>query len=204
LRSLPAGIHVVHYLLAAAFLRPLSSLRPMTARPPGSFEIIGALRYLLIIILCFAEALQNEATRNTVEVIYTVNTRLANESRLIWQFSNFAPCILEEMPDFLHNFNLNSLCLKFNENAIFLFRYHQFALCQFLWIKFILLFFFVFVFVYLNKCCWTFICMISNSQWFILNYFVLWRNKFYCNIIFINFIIIQYKSIVITRVFFEK
>lgn len=44
--------------------------RPMTARPPGSFEIIGALRYLLIIILCFAEALQNEAARNTVEVIY--------------------------------------------------------------------------------------------------------------------------------------
>lgn len=28
LRSPPAGIHVVHYLLAAAFLRPPSSLRP--------------------------------------------------------------------------------------------------------------------------------------------------------------------------------
>lgn len=80
--------------------------------------------------------------KNTVKVIYTVNTRLANESRLIWQFSNFAPRVLEEMPAFLRDFNLNSLCLKFNENEILsLSRYREFALGTFLWIKFIPLIF---------------------------------------------------------------
>lgn len=75
-------------------------------------------------------------TKNTVEVIYTVNTRLANESRLIWQFSNFAPRILEEMSAFLRDFNLNFLCLKFNKNEILLSlsRYREFALGKFLWI----------------------------------------------------------------------
>jgi len=83
--------------------------RPMAARPPGSFEIIGALRYLLIIILYSAEVPTPErsstsAAWNTMDVIYTVNTRLANESGLIWQFSNFAPRNLKEMPAFFARF----------------------------------------------------------------------------------------------------
>lgn len=128
--------------------------RPMAARPPGSFEIIGALRYLLIIILCFVEAPIPERSltsvaRNTVEVIYTVNTHFANESRLIWQFSNFVPHSLEKMPTFLRDFNLNSLCPKFNENVIpSLSRYCQFVLGKFLSIKFIPL---IFCFIIFNK-----------------------------------------------------
>lgn len=146
--------------------------RPMAARPPGSFEIIGALRYLLIIILCFVEAPTPERSststaRNTVEVIYTVNTHLANESGLIWQFSNFAPRILEKMPVFLRDFNLSSLCPKFNENEILFSSRRQFTLGKFLWIKFNPL---IFCFMTFNERRWhLFIwCQILNNSFWII------------------------------------